>query len=314
VNRYLDQRLKLRHFRIIEAVSEHSSLLKASAALSLAQPALTRSIHEIEDILGLRLYERHAKGVRETQFGEALAKSAKAILAELKHLDDTLDQLTRDTSVVVNVGALPVAAVGVMPGVVARLAERRGDLQVRVTQGLSEELIPHLISGQLDLIVGRLYDSVAPDGLSREVLYHEPISLMAHPGHPIFTPPGPTTERLKKTKLVLPTVASRLGQEIDQLLTAMRIDLSAPIRSSSLGFIRELMLSGEFVGIMPRLTLAADLMRGTMKVAPLPVPAPSRPAGIIYKADRPLPPSAVALIETLRAYTHDVMAEGRAEA
>jgi LysR family pca operon transcriptional activator len=314
MNRYLDQRLKLRHFRIIEAVSEHSSLLKASAALSLAQPALTRSIHEIAEILGLRLYERHAKGVRETLFGETLSQSAKAILAELKRLDDTLDQLTRDTSLVVNVGALPVAAVGIMPGVIARLAEQRGDLQVRLVQGLTAELIPELIGGKLDLIVGRLYDSLAPDGLSREVLYLEPISLMAHPGHPIFTPPGPTLERLGRMKLVLPTVASRLGKEIDQLLTAMGIDLAAPIRSSSLGFIRELMLSGEFVGIMPRLTLAADLMRGAMKVVPLPIPAPARPAGIIYKADRPLPPSATALIETLRIYAQDVMAEGHAEA
>src|ERR1700760_1956654 len=98
MNRYLDQRLKLRHFRIIEAVSQHSSLLRASAALSLAQPALTRSIHEIEEVLGLRLYERHAKGVRETQFGEALAASAKTILAELKSLDERLDLLTRDAN------------------------------------------------------------------------------------------------------------------------------------------------------------------------------------------------------------------------
>src|ERR1700749_3705652 len=111
MNRSLNQRLKLRHFRIIEAVSQPSSLLRASAALSLAQPALTRSIHEIEEILGLRLYERHAKGVRETQFGEALAVSAKNILAELNLLDDKLDQLTRDSSLVVNVGVLPVAAV-----------------------------------------------------------------------------------------------------------------------------------------------------------------------------------------------------------
>jgi LysR family pca operon transcriptional activator len=183
-----------------------------------------------------------------------------------------------------------------------------------VVQGLSEELIPDLIAGRIDLIVGRLYDSITPDGLTREVLYHEPICLMAHPGHPIFTPPGPTIERLAKCKLVLPTVASRLGREIDHLLDQMRIDLASPIRSSSLGFIRELMLSGEFVGIMPRLTLVADLMRGTMRVAPLPVPAPSRPAGIIYRGDRPLPPAAVALVDTLRAYVQDVMAEGHAEA
>jgi LysR family pca operon transcriptional activator len=314
MNRYLDQRLKLRHFRIIEAVSQHSSLLRASAALSLAQPALTRSIHEIEEILGFRLYERHAKGVRETRFGEALAYTAKNILQELKQLDETLDRLTRDSSVIVNVGVLPVAAVGVMPGVVARLSERRPELQVMVTQGLSEELIPDVIAGRLDLIVGRLYEPPAPDGLKREVLYQEPISVVAYPSHPIFTAPGPTVERLAKAKLVLPTVASRLGQEIDLLLGQMGIDLSAPVRSSSLGFIRELVLSGEFVGIMPRLTLAADLVRNSVKVAPLPVPAPSRPAGIIYKGERDLPPAAVALIDMLRAYTNAIAVEDRAGA
>jgi len=252
--------------------------------------------------------------VRETQFGEALAHTAKTILQELKQLDETLDRLTRDNSVVVNVGVLPVAAVGVMPGVVARLSERRPELQVMVSQGLSEDLIPDLMAGRIDLIVGRLYDPPAPDGLKREPLYHEPISVVAQPNHKIFQSPGPTMERLAKSKLVLPTVASRLGREIDQLLGQMNIDPSAPVRSSSLGFIRELVLSGEFVGIMPRLTLAADLMRGQIKVAPLPVPAPSRPAGIIYKPDRELPPAAVALIDMLRAYTDEIAAEGQAEA
>jgi len=314
VNRHLDQRLKLRHFRIIEAISNHSSLLKASGALRLAQPALTRSLHEIEEVLGVRLYDRHAKGVRETQFGEAVAQCARNILAELKRLDDELDQLSRDTSVVVNVGALPVAAVGIMPGVIARLNEQRPDLEVRLVQGLTEELIPELNSGQLDLIVGRLYESLAPDGLKREVLYYEPISLMAHPEHSIFAGPGPTIENISKAKLALPTVASRLGQEIDQILVAMNIDLNSPIRSSSLAFIRELIQSGEFVAIMPRLTLAADVLRGAIRLAQLPVPMPSRPAGIIYRGDQPLPPSAAALVATLRLYTHDVLAEGGAEA
>ncbi|MEI9892326.1 MAG: LysR substrate-binding domain-containing protein [Caulobacteraceae bacterium] len=121
--------------------------------------------------------------MRETQFGEALAHTAKNILQELKQLDETLDRLTRDNSVVVNVGVLPVAAVGVMPGVVARLSERRPELQVMVSQGLSEDLIPDLMAGRLDLIVGRLYDPPAPDGLRREPLYQEPISVVAQPDH-----------------------------------------------------------------------------------------------------------------------------------
>jgi LysR family pca operon transcriptional activator len=65
---------------------------------------------------------------------------------------------------------------------------------------------------------------------------------------------------------------------------------------------------------MPRLTLAADLMRNSVKVAPLPVPAPSRPAGIIFKGERELPPAAVALIDMLRSYTNAIAVEGKAEA
>lgn len=309
MNRYLDQRLKLRHFRIIEAIGDHSSLLKASAALGVAQPALTRSLQEIEDVLGVKLYDRHAKGVRETPFGEALTHTARMVLAELKLLDSQLDQLTRDTSIVVTVGALPVAAVGVMPGVIARLAEKRDDLQIRLVQGLSEQLVPELNAGNLDLIVGRIYP-LNPDGLTRETLYHEPISLMAHPDHPIFEAPGPTLERLGKVKLVLPTVATRLGQEIDHLLTEMGIDLNAPIRSSSLGFIREMIQSKEFVTIMPSLMLAGDLLRGSIRISPLPIDAPPRPAGLLYRGDKPLPPSALALIEALRSYVGDVMAKG----
>jgi LysR family pca operon transcriptional activator len=299
--RYLDQRLKLRHFRVISAISTHSSLLKASGALRLTQPALTRSLQEIEDILGMKLYDRHPKGMRETPFGAALSATARNILAELNRLDATLDRLVHDSSSTLTVGALPVAASGILPGAVGRLAEEDGSIQVRLVQGLTEELVPALTEGKIDLIVGRLYDA-PPDGLRRETLYHEPIALLARPDHPLFDPPGPTLEHLRQCKLALPTVSSLLGQEIDNLLAKMEIDPGGPIRSSSLGFIREMMQSSEVVSIMPSLLLAGDILRGSIRAAPLPIEAPPRPAGIIYRGDTPLPPAALALVKTLKDY------------
>ncbi len=300
--RYLDQRLKMRHFRVIAAISSHASLLNASNALRLTQPALSRSLQEIEDILGVKLYDRHSKGVRETRYGVALNESAKIILAELSRLDNALDRLTQDSSIMVTVGALPVAAVGVMPGVIARLNDEHDELRVRLVQGMTDELIPNLSAGRLDLIVGRLYEPAIPDGLIRETLYYEPIWLMARPDNPIFEGEGPTLERLAACKLALPTVNSLLGQEIDELLIQMGFEPSSPIRSSSLGFIREMMQSSEVVSIMPRLMLAGDLLRGSIRVCPLPIPTPSRPAGIIYRNDTPLPPSAQVLIQALKTY------------
>lgn len=307
--RYLAHRLKLRHLRVIEAISEHASLLKASAALRLTQPALTRSLQEIEDIVGARLYDRHAKGVRETPFGAVLSASARTILAELNKLETSLDRMVHESSVMVSVGTLPVAAVGIMPGVIANLSKAHPELRVRLSQGLTDELIPMLAAGRLDLIVGRLYDPPAPDGLLRETLYHEPISLMARPDHPIFDPPGPTLERLSQCKLALTSVATLLGQETDEILAEMGIDLASPVRSSSLGFIREMMLTSDVVSIMPKLMLASDLLRGAIRVHPLPIPTPDRPAGIIYRADAPLPPAAKTLVQTLKAYIDQVNAE-----
>ena len=303
--RYLEQRLKLRHFRVISAISTHESLLKASWALRLTQPALTRSLQEIEDILGVKLYDRHPKGMRETPYGAALSETARAVLAEVGRLDLTLDKLLTDSSSNLTVGILPVAATGVMPGVIARLGQDSPAIQVRLVQGVTAELIPALSEGKIDLIVGRLYD-VIPDGFQREVLYHEPICLMARPDHPLFDPPGPTLARLAHYKLALPTVSSLLGQEIDDLLAQMGIDLAAPIRSTSLGFIREMIQSSDVVSIMPRLLMAGDLTRGSIRMSPLPIPAPDRPAGIIYRGDTPLPPAAKALVEALRAYVDNV--------
>ncbi len=107
---------------------------------------------------------------------------------------------------------------------------------------------------------------------------------MARPDHPIFDAPGPTLERLAQTRLALPTVATLLGQEIDLLLAAMRIDPASPVRSSSLDFLREMTLTSDVVCLMPQMMLASDLMRGSIRTHALPIPAPARPAGVIYRS------------------------------
>ena len=309
MRRYLDRRLKFRHLRVIEAVSAHRSLVKAASALCLTQPALTRSLQEIEDILGVRLFERHAKGVTENRFGQILSQSAKRILAELNQVETEFDKLLTDASGTLVVGALPVAAAGLMPGVLARLKVLRDDLHIRLVQGLTVELLPQLSAGNLDLIVGRLYPPETADGLVRETLYHEPISILARIDHPMFAGGGVDLAALKTYKLVLPTTSTLVGRDVDDLLGMLDLDESPPLRSSSIGFIREVLQSTDFITVMPQLMMAGDLLRGQVRVVPLPVNAPSRPAGLIYRPDRTILPGAQALIETLRTYVKDVMGQ-----
>lgn len=314
--RYLDQRLRLPLLRAVDAVATHGSLVKASAALGVTQPALTKGLRELEDLLQVRLFDRHPRGVRPTAAGVVFVRSARRVLAELRRLDEELDGLAGPGGGTVALGALPVAAVGVLPGALVRLKATRPDITVRLRQGRTEELLPLLTSGELDLIVGRLYEPAVPDGFAREPLWAEPISVLARAGHPVFAR-GPaavatavSVEELRRYDLVLPTVTQRVGQEIEHLLSLLGLAPASSLRSSSYGFIREMLLATDLISVMPRLMMAGDLLRGALRVVPLPIPAPDRPAGLILPRDRALPQAGRAFVECLRAHVAEVVMRG----
>lgn len=310
--RFLDQRLKLPLLRVADALDTHGSLLKASAALSLGQPALTRSLRELDEITGAALFERHPRGVRPTAAGVAVISVARRVLGELRRMEAELDALGDPEAGSVAVGVLPVAAVGVLPGTLIALRAARPGLRVNLHQGRTEELLPMLASRELDLIVGRLYAPAVPDGLQRLPMWEEPIAALARSGHPLLRRRGRavTAAALAGYEMVLPTVSQRVGQEIEHLLALLGLPQDVPLRSSSYGFIREMLLASDAVSIMPRSMMVGDLMRGALRVVPLPVPAPPRPAGIILPADPPPTPAASAFVEALRAHLAEIEARG----
>ena len=307
--RYLDQRLRLHLLRAVDAIEAHRSLLKASVALGVSQPALTKSLAELEDVLGLRLFERHPRGVRPTEAGAVFVRSARRVLAELRRLDEDLDLLCTPGGGTVALGALPVAAAGVLPGVLTRLKAARPGIRVRLREGRTEELLPLLASGELDLIVGRLYEPAVPDGFEREALWTEPISVLARAGHPIFAA-AVTVEELRRHDLVLPTITQRVGREIEHLLWLLGIDPATALRSSSYGLIREMLHGTDVLSVMPRSMMVGDLLRGALRVVPLPIPAPERPAGLILPRGGAPSPAGLAFAQCLRAYVAEIAGHG----
>lgn len=300
--RFLDQRLRLNLLRAVDVIEQQGSLLKAATALGVSQPALTRNLQELEDILQARVFDRHPRGMRVTEVGTVLVGAARRVLAELRRLDEALDRIDSADAGTVALGALPVAASGVLPGVLTKLKVRFPAIRIRLQQGRTEDLLPLLTSGDLDLVVGRLYEPVIPDGFRREPLWSEPISIIARAGHPIFDVPEVTAEALREFELVLPTVSQRVGQELDHLLTLLGLPSAASLRSSSYGFIREMLHATDSISVMPRLMMVGDLLRGTLRVVALPLHAPRRPAGLILPNDRPLTPASQSFVDCLHDY------------
>jgi DNA-binding transcriptional LysR family regulator len=233
---------------------------------------------------------------------------------------DARDQFRRPAHpACINTAAQPpfiirtAATAPVVPGALTRLRALYPAISVRLQQGRTEELLPLLASGEIDLIVGRLYRPVMPDGFVREPLWTEPISILARAGHELFKQDHVTVEDLRRYELVLPTVSQRVGQEIEHLLATLDLTPTASLRSSSYGFIREMLHGSDLLSVMPRLMMVGDVMRGSLRVVALPIPAPDRPAGLILPRGRALQPQVHLFVECLRSYVLEMAERGIAD-
>ena len=298
MKRALDRLLKFRHLRMVEALVRFQSLTRAASHLGLTQPALTKAIRELEELIGEPLFDRHARGVRPTEAGLRLEAFARRSLVELSRLEASLDHVDADAVTPVTIGALPVRT-------------DQPHLRLRVVEGRTEDLLSKLDAGEVDLVVGRLYGPDAPDGLRRETLYAEPISIIARVGHPLHRIRRPTVRDLAEQDLVLPEFSQRIAHDIARYME--NIGLSATpnsIRSTSRGFIREMVLGTDMITVMPRMVMGGDLLRGQVRVVPVAAPAMPRPAGVITNPRLGESPAARALVGVIRATIAELAASG----
>lgn len=302
MERQLQHRLKLRMLRAVDAIDRHKSLLKASNELGVTQPALTRTLHETEELLGGRIFDRHSRGVSVTDFGEVVCVAVRRILSQISRLDRDLDRFARGDTKLVSVGAMPPAAVGLLPELFSKLRAQAPAIHVQLTQGSMEELIPLLNDGVLDLIVGRLFPATVADEFVREILYYEPLSIIARSDHPIFDERTITTESLARFRFILPKMSIPVAKEIEVALAAMNLSDAIEMNSASLPFLREMLHTTDNLLISPPMTMAGDLKRATLRRVDFAVPGPPRPAGLLLRRDYPASPASQVFVESLRDY------------
>jgi LysR family pca operon transcriptional activator len=296
----LSRRLKLSHFRVIAAISHRGSLLKASASLGLTQPAITRSLHEIEMIVGARLFERHAKGVTPNRLGLLMADSARRVLGELDSFERDLDRQIENGQDLVLIGALPSAAAGILPAAIRALQGTHAQVRVRVTQGQTGELIEALSSGDVDVVLGRLYPSASPDHLERIELYQDQVALLARAGHPIFLKSPISSASVNEYQLALPSSTPYAATEMEELIERLMLQRAVCLESNSVPLIRETLLHSDMITILPRLMLAGDIARGQIReISALPV-AGGRSCGLILRRNVELSANTELFISFLR--------------
>src|SRR4051794_11567810 len=119
----LDGRLKFRHLLLVDAISRHGTLVMAADELQITQPAATRTLRELEQMLGVTLFERHARGLAPTPFSEAFSASARAVLAQIRQAERHITELIDADRGQLVIGTHLAGAVALLPRAVASLKE-----------------------------------------------------------------------------------------------------------------------------------------------------------------------------------------------
>lgn len=298
--RILD-RLKLRHLRLIDAIADARSVSAAAERLNVTQPAVSKGLREIEDILGMPLFVRGTRGLTPTMIGRSLLAHGKIIQSEVRHITEELDAADTGSSGVVVVGSMLVSLPNLLPAAVHLLRERNVDVSVRVIEGAQYALAEGLRSGAIDLMVGRLAPIDKRELLEQEVLFQEPIAVVAGRRHPFMQQPELSHRELAHARWILPPPDSVVYGPVLQLFA--QHGLSNPrayVETTSYMLVRSLLIEHDAVAALPLSVVQRDLDNGDIAILPVRFPHEPLSVGIITVSGRTLSPGATQLVFCIR--------------
>lgn len=294
----LNGRLKLRHLVLVVAIADQGSVLRAAEHLHLAQPAVTRSLREVEGVLGVELFTRGPRGVTPTLFGDAFVEHARAVLAELRRAGERIAGLADGEVGTVTIGTLLAGSNVLLPRAIAALKRDRPGIRVIVQEATFDAQVPRLLDGEIDLILGRLNPIDDLRGLRQITLYGEPVRLVARRDHPARSRPGLRLADLLGYPWVLPLEQTALRTELEQVFRVEGLALPGDlVECTSVLTVRTLVRDTDMIAALPELVARTDA-----GIAPLPVPLETvrRQVGVTLPAHRAPTPSARIMLDHLR--------------
>jgi DNA-binding transcriptional LysR family regulator len=294
--------LHIRQITHFLAIVEEGSFGKAAQRVHLTQPALSKSIRQLEERLQARLIDRTPQGVTPTGFGLAFMDHARAIRTEISHAVAQLREMQGLRTGSVSVGVGPSVASGVLPYVMARIVSAHPEITVNVTEGLSDILAKGLLCGELDFVIGARLDFESSAEISNEPLYVDRCGIVARAGHPILNGPIPSISELAKRSWILTRRPETLRTKFDDIFRRHELDPPSPsAQTNSISFMRDAIAETDLLSFLPQIMVLRERMAGRLTILEHPDCYWERTVFFSHRKRRTLSPLSRHFAKTVRA-------------
>ncbi|ACC75739.1 LysR family transcriptional regulator [Paraburkholderia phymatum] len=304
---YVRTRLKTRQLLLLVALDEEGNIHRAADALSMSQPAASKLLRELEEMLDAPLFERMPRGMRPTLYGEVMIRHARSVVGSLDQAREEVLALKSGQLGRVAVGTITSPAVSLLPAAIAQVKVSHPGLSVSVEIDSSNVLLESLAQDKLDLVIGRLSAEHDKLHLRYEPLAEEQALAVARSGHPLLAAQSLTLADVVDASWVVPPAQSVLRHRFE--LMFQRQSLAPPsnvVESAELLFVTSLLSQSDMLAVLAAEVAHYYAAHGLLSILPLDMPLRMDDFGIITRTGQLLSPASTQVVRALKQVARDL--------
>src|SRR5262245_8146299 len=297
----IGRRLKLQDLHVLMTVVQAGSMSKAAATLNTGQPAISRSIAELEHAVGARLLERNRQGVEPTEYGRALLDAGLAVFDDLRQAVKKIEFIADPTVCEIRIGCNQAIICGLVPAVFGRLRRQYPGITVHVTPlTTAAQRYRELRERKVDLVLGRMPGSI-DDDIAAEVLFYDRMLVVAGAQNPLARRRKLELSDLGEEPWSLPQLDSPFGSLVADVFRAS--GLTFPPKGAAFGphqMFCTLVAAEPFISIFPDSLLRFGKNLPPLKILPVNLPVAPWPIGVMSLKSRPPSPVTQLFVKRIR--------------
>ncbi|MBU0739522.1 MAG: LysR family transcriptional regulator [Alphaproteobacteria bacterium] len=292
----------LRQLRYFEALARHGHFGRAAEACSISQPALSVQIKELEETLGVELFERSARQLRLSAFGEEFLLRVRDILRSVDELGDLARAHRKHLVGRLRIGVIPTVAPYLLPGMISALTRENSDLDIHVRETVTPKLLQELAEGRLDTAIVAL--PVSEPSLTEMPLFEENFVLVRpkeDAGKPV-----PNREMLREMRLLLLEEGHCFREQALSFCDMGAVRPREILDGSSLSTLVQMVGAGIGVTLIPEIAMPVETRSADVSIARFEDPQPSRRIGMIWRKTSPIARQLTEVAELVRRAAGDL--------
>ncbi|PWF47622.1 LysR family transcriptional regulator [Massilia glaciei] len=309
-NWFLRARLKTRQLLLLIALDDHRNIHRAAEELHMTQPAASKQIKDLEEMLDVRLFDRLPRGMEPTIYGETMIRHARMALTSLSLAHDDIVALKAGLVGQVEVGVIMTPAMALLPRAIAQVKAQAPLLRIGVHLEHSSLLLDKLRRGTLDFMIGRILERDDSVGLIYEELTEEPACAVVRVGHPLLASTDLSLAALANLPWLLPPLGSILRHRFDMMFRKAGYEPpSNVVDTTALLLITALLQETDSLHVMPLEVAKYYVELNVLSILPIELPCKMDAFGIIRQQEHLLSPGADLLLKAVRATAAEMYAE-----